>query len=51
MFDIETIQDKGTFVEPIQYPEGIRYVLVNGRVAVREGVYTGVRAGKTIRRR
>lgn len=51
LFDFETIQDKGTFIDPTQYPEGIKYVLVNGQITVNEGEYTGVRSGRTIRRR
>lgn len=50
IFNPDTILDKGTFTDPIQYPEGIEYVLVNGQVAVRNGKHTGVRAGQVIRR-
>lgn len=50
IFDINTIEDKGTFVDPIHYPTGIRYVLVNGCITVKDGAYTGNRAGVTIRR-
>jgi N-acyl-D-amino-acid deacylase len=37
MFDPNTIADKGTFVEPNQYPEGIEIVMVNGRIALING--------------
>ena len=50
IFDPETIEDKATFMEPVQHPVGIRYVLVNGRVSVRDGKYTGMLAGKVIRK-
>jgi N-acyl-D-amino-acid deacylase len=30
IFDARTIADKATYLEPWQYPEGIRHVLVNG---------------------
>lgn len=50
LFHPQTIIDKGTFTDPIQYPEGIAYVIVNGEIAVNKGVHTGVRAGKVIRR-
>lgn len=50
IFDPEKVRDKGTFTDPIQYPEGICYVLVNGQIAVREGVHTGIQAGQVLRR-
>ncbi len=50
LFDPEKITDKGTFVEPEQYPEGIWHVIVNGVVALRDGKETGLRAGHVIRR-
>ncbi len=50
IFNPDTVLDKGTFTKPIQYPAGIEYVLVNGQIAVRQGVHTGVRAGKVLRR-
>jgi N-acyl-D-amino-acid deacylase len=37
IFDFEDIQDKATFMDPHQYPEGIEYVLVNGQVVVDHG--------------
>lgn len=48
LFDPETIQDKGTFTDPAQFPEGIRMVLVNGRIVVENGVHTGAIAGKRL---
>jgi N-acyl-D-amino-acid deacylase len=51
IFDPEMILDRGTYAEPNQYPVGIEYVLVNGKVAVEEGKLTGIRAGKALRRR
>jgi N-acyl-D-amino-acid deacylase len=50
-FDSETIMDKATYENPHQYPEGIRHVLVNGEVIIREGENTGVLAGKVLRRK
>jgi N-acyl-D-amino-acid deacylase len=43
LFHPETIMDKATY-------EGIRFVLVNGEVAMDEGQLTGMRAGRTLRR-
>jgi N-acyl-D-amino-acid deacylase len=51
IFDPETIEDKATYGEPHRYPEGIRYVLVNGKVTIEENRHTGVLAGEVLRRR
>lgn len=37
VFDPENLSDRATFADPILPPSGIRYVIVNGRVAVRDG--------------
>lgn len=49
IFNPDTITDKGDFINPIQYPEGIEYVIVNGKVAVEHGKHTDVLNGKVIR--
>lgn len=51
IFNPDTITDKGDFINPIQYPEGIEYVIVNGKVAVEHGKHTDVLNGKVIRNR
>lgn len=51
VFNPDTILDKGTFTDPIQYPEGISHVLVNGQIAVKNGEHTGKRAGRVLRLR
>ena len=50
VFDAATILDKGTFTDPIQFPDGIAYVIVNGEVAVDHGAHTGALNGRVIRR-
>ena len=50
VFDPATVIDKGTFTDPIQFPDGIAYVIVNGEVAVDHGTHTGVLNGRVIRR-
>jgi N-acyl-D-amino-acid deacylase len=50
IFDPATVIDKATYENPHQYPAGIPYVVVNGRVAVDGGKYKKVMAGKTLRR-
>jgi N-acyl-D-aspartate/D-glutamate deacylase len=50
VLDPETVADRATVVEPASYPIGIEQVVVNGRVAIRDGVETGERAGRLVRR-
>ena len=50
LFDAATVIDKGTFEEPNHYPEGIRQVFVNGRVAVRDDEVQAERHGRVLRR-
>lgn len=49
VFDPATVRDRATFTEPFQYPEGIRAVIVNGKIALRDGVRTEVRSGQALR--
>ncbi|MDL2323877.1 D-aminoacylase [Ruminococcaceae bacterium OttesenSCG-928-A16] len=51
IFNPETIIDKGTFTDPVQYPEGIEYVFVNGVTTVAKGKHTGKRAGRVLRKK
>jgi len=50
IFDPDTIIDKATFSQPIQYPEGIEYVIVNGNVTIEDGQHTGCRGGRVLRK-
>jgi len=38
VFDPDTFGDRATFGEPLLPPEGIKYVIVNGKIAVEDGV-------------
>ncbi len=49
IFNPETVIDKATFDDPHQYPEGIEYVIINGQITVKEGVYEDLRPGKVLR--
>ena len=49
IFNPETVIDTSTYEDPIRFPEGIEYVIVNGRVTVDRGVHTGERAGMVLR--
>lgn len=51
LFDAERVRDRATFEEPKLRSEGVRFVLVNGVVALEEGEMAGVRAGRVLRRR
>ena len=48
IFDPDEIMDRATFEDPHQYAVGMKYVLVNGEVVVREGVHTGNRPGRIL---
>jgi N-acyl-D-amino-acid deacylase len=49
VFDPATVADRATFEEPMQYPVGIRDVLVGGQPVVRSGEMTGARPGRLAR--
>lgn len=50
VFDPKIIQDKATFEQPHQYPVGIDYVIVNGKIVLEEGTFLDCRAGKVLRK-
>jgi N-acyl-D-amino-acid deacylase len=50
VFDARTVKAPATRREPKQFPVGIDYVLVNGRVVVEAGRHTGTLAGRALRR-
>jgi N-acyl-D-amino-acid deacylase len=49
VFDPETVIDTATYEDPISFPKGIEYVIVNGEVTVERGELTGCRNGKILR--
>ncbi len=49
IFDFNKIQDKATFTEPHQYPDGIPYVIVNGQLVISNYDHTGAMPGKVLR--
>lgn len=49
VFDPATVGNRATYADPFQFPEGIPFVLVNGRLAVDGGDPTGALAGKVLR--
>jgi len=50
LFSAETVQDNATFEQPLAYPDGIPYVIVNGTVVVDGGKHTGAMPGQVLRR-
>ncbi len=50
VFDAATVADRGTFEAPHQWPQGIRWVVVNGVVTLGPDGLTGERAGRALRR-
>ena len=49
IFDPETISDKGTFTDPHHYPDGIKWVIVNGEITIDGQEYVDARAGRVLR--
>ncbi|UCF93485.1 MAG: amidohydrolase family protein [Desulfobacterales bacterium] len=50
VFDPRTVIDRATYVKPHQYPAGIPHVIVNGKLAVHNGLHTGEISGSVLRR-
>jgi N-acyl-D-aspartate/D-glutamate deacylase len=50
VFDLETLRDKATFTEPHQLSEGMVHVFVNGQAAIKDREFTGVLAGKVLKK-
>ena len=50
IFDPKTIIDKATFQDPAKYAEGVKFVLVNGTLVVKDGqLQSGVHPGRSVR--
>ena len=49
IFDPDYVIDTATYQDPLQFPEGIKYVLVNGTVVNEKGRHTGQLPGKILR--
>lgn len=48
IFDARTVRDVGTFADPHHYPEGIPFVVVNGRVVIDNGALSAERPGRVL---
>lgn len=49
VLDANKVIDRATFENPNQYPAGVEYVLVNGKISVDKGQRTAVLAGRALR--
>jgi N-acyl-D-amino-acid deacylase len=50
IFNLDTIKNKATPLNPAVYPEGIEHVVVNGQIVVWDEKHTGALPGKVLRR-
>ncbi|RLE35157.1 MAG: D-aminoacylase [Acidobacteria bacterium] len=51
IFDLETLTDHADYLYPEAKNEGMKYVIVNGSIAVQDDQFTGVFSGKVLRKR
>ncbi|MBI2872048.1 MAG: D-aminoacylase [Chloroflexi bacterium] len=49
VFDPRTVRANATLAEPCRYPDGIEYVVVNGKTVVEKGQHTGRLPGRALR--
>jgi N-acyl-D-amino-acid deacylase len=50
VFDPNTVMARSTYEEPELLASGMKFVIVNGKVAVDNGTYTGILAGHALRK-
>ena len=50
VFDAATFRDRSTYEQPTLLAQGMRFVLVNGVLAVDNGAYTGATPGRVLKR-
>ena len=48
IFDFDQLQDRATYDDPMLFPTGIEYVLVNGVVTIDHDKHTGAKAGRVL---
>ena len=49
VFDPDEVQDRATYANGRQYADGVEHVVVNGRLALRDGAVTGALPGRALR--
>ncbi len=50
IFDQDTIAERATFAQPHNYSEGIKYVIVNGKMTINNGKHDGTVNGAILRK-
>jgi N-acyl-D-aspartate/D-glutamate deacylase len=50
VFDPRTVRDRATYEQPETLAVGMKYVIVNGKISVDDGKYTGILAGRALRK-
>lgn len=50
IFNPKTVKDEATFEDPHRYPSGIEYVIINGNLAVDQGVFQKTLTGRVLHR-
>jgi len=50
IFNYDEIEDKATFKQPALAPKGLKYVIVGGKVAVKDSKIINNKLGKSIRK-
>jgi len=50
VFDEKTVADRSTYEQPELLSVGMKFVIVNGKLAIDNGAYTGVLAGRALRK-
>ena len=48
VFDEKTVADRATYEQPELFSVGMKFVIVNGKIAVENGAYTGALAGRAL---
>ena len=49
IFDPQQVRDLATYAQPHQFAAGMHHVIINGQLALRDGVPTGARPGRFVR--
>jgi len=49
VFDPKTFRDKATFDQPHQYSTGVKFLFVNGQLAIDDGKQTDALPGRVLR--
>lgn len=50
IFDPDTFIDKATYEDAFQLAEGLKFSIINGKISIEEGKYTGQRNGVVLKR-